>query len=114
MQYFGDDDEAAPQLNRVRLSPDEAQRSFDHLLRDIETTLACHLVHGDLSPHNVLYWQDTSVIIDFPQAVDPRFNSRARDLFLRDIDNICRYFGKQDESWAIANDLWTRYELGEL
>jgi RIO kinase 1 len=114
MQYLGDEDEAAPQLNRLRLSPEDAQRTFDHLMRDIETMLACDLVHGDLSPHNILYWQDQPVIIDLPQAVDPRFNSRARDLFLRDIDNVCRYFGKQEEAWSIGTELWRRYEEGEL
>ena len=114
MQYFGDEDEAAPQLNRVRLGPEEASRIFKVLLSDVETMLACHLVHGDLSPHNVLYWQGVPVIIDLPQAVDPRFNSQARELFLRDISNVCGYFKKENEAHSIGTDLWARYELGAL
>jgi hypothetical protein len=30
------------------------------------------VVHGDLSPYNVLVWNDVLVFIDFPQAVDPQ------------------------------------------
>ena len=34
-------------------------------------------VHGDLSPHNILYWQGEAKLIDFPQVSDPRFNRRS-------------------------------------
>ncbi len=33
-------------------------------------------VHGDLSPYNILYWDEQITIIDLPQMVDPRFNLR--------------------------------------
>ncbi|HEX5368139.1 MAG TPA: RIO1 family regulatory kinase/ATPase, partial [Dehalococcoidia bacterium] len=80
LEYLGDEDEAAQQLNRVRLLPHEAAPLFERLMGNIELMLACDRVHGDLSPHNVLYWQGDIRVIDFPQAVDPRFNSHAHEL----------------------------------
>jgi len=65
----------------------------------------------------VLYWQKQVRIIDFPQAVDPRFNPNARALLTRDIDNICRYiarYGLQRDSHAIADRLWRRFKNSEL
>ncbi len=117
LEYFGDEDEAAQQLNRVRLSADEAGPLFQRLMRNVELMLACDRVHGDLSPHNVLYWQGEVRVIDFPQAVDSRFNSHARELLARDIDNLCRYFapyGVEADAASLTRDLWGRYLHAEL
>jgi RIO kinase 1 len=117
MDYLGDEDDAAPQLNRVRLRPEAAQQAFDAVMRNIELMLSLNLVHGDLSAHNILWWQERAVIIDFPQAVDPRFNSSARDFLHRDVANVCEYFhrqGLQVDAGALAGDLWRRYTLSEL
>jgi RIO kinase 1 len=72
-------------------------------MRNIELMLACDRVHGDLSAYNVLYAGPGEIrIIDFPQAVDARFNSNALMLLERDIGNICAY------------SLWSRYLRSEL
>ena len=60
----------------------------------IERWLGVNLVHGDLSPYNILYWKGRCVAIDFPQAVDPRFNDAARSLLERDISNLAKYFAR--------------------
>jgi RIO kinase 1 len=117
MQYFGDEDAAAPQLVRHRLEDGEAGPMFQRLLNNIELWLACNRVHGDLSPHNVLYWQGEPRVIDFPQATDPRFNHSARTLLRRDIDNLCRYFapyGVEASADYLADDLWRRFMRAEL
>jgi RIO kinase 1 len=117
IEYFGDEDEAAQQLNRVRLPRDEAGPLFQRLINNVELMLACDRVHGDLSPHNVLYWQGEVRVIDFPQAVDPRFNSHARDLLARDIDNLCRYFapyGVEADASSLTRELWRRFLHAEL
>ena len=49
-------------------------------------------MHADLSAYNMLLWEERLVIIDFPQAVDPRYNDDAFDLLLRDIENTNEYF----------------------
>ena len=118
MEWIGDaDGEPAPQLREVELQPDEAQPLFDRLLANVELWLACNIVHADLSPYNLLYQPECLVAIDFPQAIDPRFNSRAYELLARDLDNVCRYFGRfgvEADPGALAVDLWDRFTRGEL
>jgi RIO kinase 1 len=117
MEYFGDDDDAAQQLNRVRLEAGEAGPLFQRLMNNVELFLAMNRVHGDLSPHNVLYWQGEVRIIDFPQATDPRFNNHAHDLLARDIENLCRYFeayGVEADARSITGELWRRFTFSEL
>ena len=116
MEYFGDEDEAAPQLNRVRIDCEEAGPLFQRLMNNVELWLTLNRVHGDLSPHNVLYWQGEPRVIDFPQATDPRFNRSACDLRHRDIENLCRYFapfGVEASADALTDDLWHRFLRAE-
>ncbi|HLG11724.1 MAG TPA: RIO1 family regulatory kinase/ATPase [Dehalococcoidia bacterium] len=117
MEYFGDEDEAAQQLNRVRLPEEDSGPLFQRVMNNIELMLALNLVHGDLSPHNVLYWQGEMRIIDFPQATDPRFNRHAQELLARDVANIVRYFaqyGVEADAAALSRDLWGRFVRAEL
>jgi RIO kinase 1 len=56
-------------------------------------------------------------IIDFAQAVDPRYNDAIEPLLERDIERLCRYFAPHDvvaDPAAIASDMWARYLIGEL
>lgn len=117
MEYLGDRQRAAPSLQSIDLARDEVYAVFDRLMRNIELWLANNYVHADLSAYNVLYWQRQARIIDFPQAVDPRFNPNARVLLERDIDNICRYmarYGLQRDSHAITDRLWRKFKNSEL
>ncbi len=141
MDYVGDAQDAAPLLREVDLPREEAQPLFDAILRNIGLFLACDRVHGDLSEYNILYWQGAgaratngsesagaqhpqapaaagATIIDFAQAVDPRYNSEdVFDLLARDIERVCRYFaryGVEADAEALAVDLWTRYLTGAL
>lgn len=117
MEYIGDEGEPAPPLGALRLDEPEARDAFSAILRNIELALACDRVHGDLSPFNVLYWDGRVRLIDFPQAVDARFNSNARTLLERDVGNICAYFsrdGVEADAARISRDLWSRYIRAEL
>lgn len=117
MEYLGDEETPAPLLNQAQLAPVEAERALASLLDDIETALAYDRVHGDLSPFNVLWWRGRPVLIDFPQAIDPRFNSSALTLLQRDIDRICAHFeryGILRDAHRIARDLWSRFLRSEL
>ena len=107
----------APALHQVRLQRHEAGWLFDAICADIERMLSLHVVHGDLSAYNVLVSGGEYRIIDFPQAVDPRFNPSAFTLLRRDLENIahhCARFGPIRNPVHIAHDMWQRFRRGEL
>jgi RIO kinase 1 len=112
MAYIGWDDVAAPTLNTVGLSPQEAQMIFERVLHNIELMLSHHRVHGDLSAYNILYFEGEIFLIDFPQAIDPDVNSNAYAIFCRDIRRICEYFqhqGVKRNAQILADDLWQKH-----
>ena len=117
MEYIGDDDGPAVPLASVRLEPEEARRLFDSIMSCIERMLANDRVHGDLSAYNILYRDGAIRIIDFPQAVDARFNSNALTLLERDVENICHHFeryGINGEPHRIVRGLWGRFLRSDL
>jgi RIO kinase 1 len=118
MEYIGDEEGPAAPLASVTLSRDEAQQIFERLIEDVEIMLSCNRVHGDLSAFNVLVRPGGApCIIDFPQAVDPRFNFSALTLLERDLENLSRYFerfGAQAHAGRIAHDLWSRFLRSDL
>ena len=106
------EDGPAPVLKDVELEPDQAAETFDRLLRNVELWLGRDVVHGDLSAYNVLWHAGEPKVIDFPQAVDPRFNPNAYSLLLRDLENLGRYFarcGVTRDLSEIGNRLWDDY-----
>ncbi|QBD75923.1 serine protein kinase RIO [Ktedonosporobacter rubrisoli] len=117
MEYVGDEQQAAPGLYSAELKPGEAARIFDQLIANIQLWLGYNYVHGDLSSYNILYWQGQIKIIDFPQAVDPRFNGHAYNLLLRDIENVCKYaarYGLERDAQAIAGRMWEKFVRARL
>ena len=109
MGYVGDEHLAAPTLNTVNLSPDEAHRHFRTVLRNVELMLKHNLIHGDLSAYNILYWQGEITLIDFPQVVDSRTNDNAHAILRRDLRRVCEYFSAQGvdcDAESIVGDLW--------
>ena len=74
MEYIGDETCAAPRLAQVELARDEAKPLFERILRNIGLWLDLDRIHGDLSPYNILYWNGAVTIIDFPHAIESRFN----------------------------------------
>ena len=88
-----DGSDTAPRLAQTRPEPD-LLASYYEQMREVLTTLTEHgLVHGDLSPYNVLAAGERLVVIDLPQMVDLVANPAGADFLLRDCTNICRWFG---------------------
>jgi RIO kinase 1 len=113
LEFIGDADGAAPVLKNVDLARPDAPAVFDRLLDNVQLWLAYNVIHGDLSPYNVLYYAGEAVVIDFPQACDPRFNSNAFRLLLRDIENLARYFsrfGVECNPFDLAERYWAVWE----
>src|SRR5689334_24691981 len=95
MTYFGDERRAAPTLNEIHLPRGEAAPLFQEVLRNIELLLQHGLIHGDLSAYNILYWQGSVVLIDFPQVTDIASNSKSDFILRRDVERVCAYFARQ-------------------
>ncbi len=109
MDYIGDEDGAAPILQKLRLDKEEAKTLFDRLIRNVEIFLGTFRVHADLSPYNILYWEGEIRIIDLPQVVDALRHPDAFGLFRRDMDRVCAYFEKQGvrtDATELTHDLW--------
>jgi RIO kinase 1 len=110
MDFIGDGSTAAPALNAVNLSVDEAQELYQRVLRNIGIMLDNNRIHGDLSAYNILYWDGEIKLIDFPQVVLPQGNPSAWKIFLRDVTRICSYFtnqGVECDAYKTAAELWT-------
>jgi RIO kinase 1 len=117
MEYLGDEVRGAPTLHMVSLDPAEAKDQFDRVIGNITLMLREHIVHADLSAHNILFWNGAIRLIDLPQAVAADKHPGAFELFTRDIDHICRYFAKQgvaSNPVELAIDLWKRMQGGDL
>src|SRR5262249_8624152 len=94
MEYVGLGSQAAPLLHEVELPREEARPLLERILRNIELFLACDRIHGDLSAYNILYRAGEITIIDFAQAVDPRYSLDVYSLLARDVERICRHFAR--------------------
>jgi RIO kinase 1 len=117
MTYIGDEDDAAPQLRSYRPGRDEAEELFRQVMRNVELFLYRNVIHGDLSPYNVLVWDAQVTLIDLPQAVDPRKNRHARGLLERDLFRICEHFEKLGVACSagqLTADLWTSWQFADL
>lgn len=90
MQFIGAEGLPAPPMQEVVLhDPDAVYEDLTAQLRRMVGT--AHLVHGDLSPYNVLVLEDRPVLIDVAQAI-PTTHPQAKELLRRDTANFARYF----------------------
>ena len=113
----GDDGNAAPRLNDVQLSNETAREYHAFLIQQVVKMLVAGIVHGDLSEFNILVGSDGPVIIDLPQAVDAASNNHAKDMLVRDVNNLANYFGQfapELLKTQYAKEIWALYERGDL
>ena len=111
------DGNAAPRLNDLTLTSEQAIDYYGRIIAEIVRMLCAGLVHGDLSPFNVLVDSEGPVIIDLPQAVNAAANNSAGMMLERDVVNMAIYFGgfapellKTD----YGKEIWELYESGKL
>lgn len=108
---------AAPRLNDITFSPQDARIHHGALIKEVVRMLCAGIVHGDLSEFNILMSADGPVIIDLPQAVDAAGNNNASEMLERDVRNLSDYFGRfapELLSTQYGKEIWALYAHGDL
>jgi len=108
---------AAPRLNDVAFTAEEARAHHATLIGEVVRMLCAGVIHGDLSEYNVLVDRDGPVIIDLPQAVNAAGNNNAASMLQRDAGNITAYFSRFAPVLAttqFGKEIWSLYERGAL
>ena len=109
--------DAAPRLNDVSFSAEDALRHHATLIKEVVRMLSAGVVHGDLSEFNILLGADGPVIIDLPQAVDAAGNNHAQRMLLRDVGNLRAFFGHFAPALLKTQygpEIWDLYQRGLL
>ena len=119
--------DAAPRLNDVAFTPDQARAHHATLIAEVVRMLCAGVVHGDLSEFNILLahtpgeqgadGMDEPVIIDLPQAVDAAGNNHAQRMLLRDVANLRDFFGQFAPELLTTQygpEIWSLYQAGLL
>ncbi|MBE0586758.1 MAG: serine protein kinase RIO [Hydrogenophaga sp.] len=116
--------DAAPRLNDVRFTPEQARLHHATLVAEVVRMLCAGVVHGDLSEFNILLahsgeadGEDLPVIIDLPQAVDAAGNNHAPRMLLRDVANLRDFFGQFAPELLATRygpEIWSLYQRGLL
>lgn len=119
--------DAAPRLNDVAFTPEQALQHHATLVKEVVRMLGAGVVHGDLSEFNILLAHtpgvdgadgvDEPVIIDLPQAVDAAGNNHAQRMLLRDVANLRDFFGQFAPTLLATQfgpEIWSLYQAGLL
>ncbi|MNT38540.1 RIO1 family protein [compost metagenome] len=122
--------DAAPRLNDVSFTPEDARTHHATLVAEVVRMLCAGVVHGDLSEFNILLahlpgvdgeagegGSDGPVIIDLPQAVDAAGNNHAQRMLMRDVANLRDFFGQfapELRTTQYGPEIWSLYQTGLL
>ncbi len=93
MRLIGTEDQVAPRLSDARLTPEEAQSAWQQAVQGLADLLRLGYAHGDYSTYNLLWWENTVIMIDFPQLTT-RQNPHFQELLRRDAHSLATSFRK--------------------
>ncbi len=115
----GSNGEPAPRLIDSEIDREAARAAYMDMLAQLVKMLCCDLIHGDLSPYNVLWAEAGATIIDFPQTIAAAGHGRAEFFFQRDARNILGHFAAIEPSLrgrlnGDVREIWRAYVRREL
>ena len=90
MEFIGDTDPAQELRN---LAPKDPKKFYKKVIDNMHKLFKIGLIHGDLSPFNILNHNEEPVFIDFSQGTTTAAHN-AKELIMRDVRNISIYFRK--------------------
>ncbi|RKH37080.1 RIO1 family regulatory kinase/ATPase domain-containing protein [Corallococcus sicarius] len=100
------------------LTPEEAEAVYLDLRGQVIRTLCADLIHGDLSPYNILMSGNGPTLIDFPQTVAAARNSQAEFYFRRDLDNVREFLTgispRLESRSGDTGEIWNAYVRRDL
>lgn len=118
MELITDDEGVtAPRLGDNDYTYAQAIDYHNRILQEVVRMLCAGLVHGDLSPFNILLDSKGPVIIDLPQAVNAAGNNNAEMMLKRDVENMREFFTEFVPELAATDygsEIWALFESGDL
>ncbi len=115
---LAEDGHPAPRLIDAEITAENAGPLYEFLRGEAVKMLMADLIHGDLSPYNVLIGPTGPVIIDFPQTIAAAKNSQSEQYFERDLENLRGFFGGFDPAVKArtgdTGEIWRAYVRREL
>ena len=108
----------APRLIEAAIPREMAAAMYRDLRQEIIKMLSADLIHGDLSPFNVLLGWNGPILIDFPQVISASHNTRSESFLKRDVENLRTFFAGLDPSLrelsGDGEEIWRAYVRREL
>ena len=96
MEFIGDENgNPAPRISDLKMEKEEADEAFRQSVQNLKLITRSGKVHGDYSTFNILWHNETAVVIDFPQVIEFKNNPNAVTFLERDVRSLCKSFMKQ-------------------
>lgn len=85
----------------VKVKVENPEELLEAIIEEVAKFYRRGVIHGDLSPFNILVNENSFWIIDFPQSLEVG-EKNWREILLRDIENLLRYFSR---TYKIERDM---------
>jgi len=109
LEFLGTGDgQAAPRLAQLRPEPAVLADLWSQAVEAMTVLARCQLVHGDLSPYNILVHDGRLILIDLPQVVDVVSNPHGAQFVHRDVRNVASWFAARGLPGVDVEELTTR------
>ena len=84
-----------PAARERAASADELRRAYDQLLEELSALTRASLVHADLSPFNVLWWEDRCGSSTSRRRSTSSTTRTGFDMLHHDVTTMCQWFARR-------------------